>query len=430
MQAEVADAELVDRSRRSDAAAFGELVERHQRLVFGVALARCHDPALAEDVAQEAFVAAWHDLDRLRDRDRVGPWVAGIARNLASSAVRGRARAEARQLAAPPADPASPEDEAMRREDRELLQRALGELPETYREALVLHYLDGESVAAIAGALGIREDLVKQRLSRGRRALRDSVAMRVESALARARVRPAFRAGVVAAVSAAGMRKAGAAGAAGKVMAGMTMNKIAIAALAVAAVGGGAVWFGVRATAEAPHATPTAAAGATPVTSAQAATVTPAAAKPHVSRLDPAARAPLLESIRRAREHREAVATAAPTSPGPRPTLPVDDDLDNQYIRDAVKELIPLLSDCYEQGLARDPKLAGSVVVDFTIEGEPGVGGVIGKSAIDPQQTTLRDPQVTECVEQTMYALQIDPPADGGVVHVTNAFAFEPAPPP
>lgn len=45
------DAELVARSRRRDADAFGVLVERHQRLVFGVALARCQDPALAEDLA-------------------------------------------------------------------------------------------------------------------------------------------------------------------------------------------------------------------------------------------------------------------------------------------------------------------------------------------------------------------------------------------
>src|SRR5262245_53492858 len=87
-----ADAELVARSRLRDHEAFGQLVERHQRLVFGVALARCHDPALAEDLAQEAFVAAWRDLDRLRDGERVGSWVAGIARNLASSAARTSAR--------------------------------------------------------------------------------------------------------------------------------------------------------------------------------------------------------------------------------------------------------------------------------------------------------------------------------------------------
>src|SRR5262245_33364644 len=100
-----ADAELVARSRRNDAEAFGALVERRQRLVFGVALARCQDPALAEDLAQEAFVTAWRDLDRLRDDDRVGQWVAGIARNLAANATRRRARHADAALPEPPAVP-------------------------------------------------------------------------------------------------------------------------------------------------------------------------------------------------------------------------------------------------------------------------------------------------------------------------------------
>src|SRR5262245_61509841 len=87
-----ADADLVARSRERDAVAFGALVDRHHRLVFGVALATCGDRALAEDVVQDAFVTAWRNLDRLRDAGRVGSWVAGIARNLAGVAVRERSR--------------------------------------------------------------------------------------------------------------------------------------------------------------------------------------------------------------------------------------------------------------------------------------------------------------------------------------------------
>lgn len=249
-----ADAELVARSRRHDAEAFSELVERHQRLVFGVALARCHDPALAEDVAQEAFVAAWRDLDRLRDVDRVGSWVAGIARNLAASAARDRAR----RADVPVLEQASvptPQDEALAREDRELLQRALADVPDSYRETLVLYYMEGESVAAISDSLGIREDLVKQRLSRGRRALRDGVNARVETVLARARTGPTFRAGVITAIMASGARDATAAATAGKAMTMLATKKVAIAGLTAktfaaaavtCAVAGGAVWYGVR----------------------------------------------------------------------------------------------------------------------------------------------------------------------------------------
>src|SRR5690349_3112172 len=189
------DVELVERCRRRDADAFGALVTRHQQLVFGVALARCQDPALAEDVAQEAFVAAWRDLDRLRDGERVGTWVAGIARNLAANAVRTRGRRQDAALPEPVTTP-TPEDEAVERQDRELLASALADVPEAHRETLVLFYLEGQSIAEIATGLGVKEDLVKQRLSRGRKSLRDSVATRVESALTRARLRPAFRATV------------------------------------------------------------------------------------------------------------------------------------------------------------------------------------------------------------------------------------------
>ncbi len=415
------DTELVERSRRHDADAFGALVSRHQRLVFGVALAHCHDPALAEDVAQEAFVTAWRDLDRLRDADRVGSWLAGIARNLAAGAARTRARRE-RAPIEPGPDVPTPEDQALEREDRELLARALSTIPDAHREALVLFYLEGQSIAEIARQLALREDAVKQRLSRGRAALRDSVADRVEAALSRTRINPAFKAGVVAALATAGTRKAGA----GKVMLMMTSKKLAMLVAAVLAAAGAAVWIGVRGgggggggdkpvAQAAPHA------GSSVVT-------------PHVTRLpDKQARDRLLAAIQHAQAQRAAQAPATGGgggTTGARPTLPADEDLDKDYIRAAVRELIPLLTDCYEQGLARDPTIAGSVVANFTIQGEPDVGGLVTESQIDADRSTLADPAVRECIQQTMYSLQIDPPANGGVVHVSYPFTFAPAGPP
>jgi RNA polymerase sigma factor (sigma-70 family) len=424
----IEDAELVARCRRRDADAFGMLVERHQRLVFGVALARCQDPALAEDLAQEAFVAAWRGLDGLRDVDRVGSWVAGIARNLASSAARDRARRriEPPELAQVP----SPEDDALEREDRELLCRALADVPASHREALVLYYLEGESVARIAAALGIREDLVKQRLSRGRRALRESVAVRVESALTRARVRPAFRIGVVAALSTAGTREAAAASAAGKVIAVMSAKQIAVAAVVVLGLVGGAVWLKTRSTsADEADARPELASIPDPAPGSSVPPVTTTEpSHPRVRRLtDATRRTAMLDAIRRQHAQRtSASGHAASAGATPAPALPAA-DMDKEYIRAAVRAIIPLLSECYEEGLARDPTLAGKVVVEFTIEGEPKVGGIVGESAIDPEESDLADPVVRECIQETMHALEIDPPAEGGVVKVRYPFAFAPA---
>jgi hypothetical protein len=158
---------------------------------------------------------------------------------------------------------------------------------------------------------------------------------------------------------------------------------------------------------------------------------------------DEASRDALVAAIHDA--HAKRIAASPPSSP---PSLPVSsspsatppppslssshstDDDDREYIRSAMQELLPMLTECYEHGVERDPKLAGTVAVDFTIEGEPGVGAVIGESAIDPDpaQTTLADPDVRECIQETMYALEIDPPAHGGVVHVHYPFAFAPAP--
>jgi RNA polymerase sigma factor (sigma-70 family) len=423
------DAELVARARLRDAGAFGELVERHQRLVLGVALARCGDPALAEDVAQEAFVTAWRDLHRLREAGRVATWIAGIARNLAAAASRTKRRRDRATL--PEAEPVpTPSDVALDREDRELLAHGLADVPDAQREVLVLYYLEGESIARIAEGLGVGEDVVKQRLSRGRRVLRDSVATRVESALARVRGRPSLRAGVIAALPTAGARKAAASSVAGKVIAMMSMSKVLIGVAAVAVASGG-LWLATKGDDEAARAAPAGPAGA-PATAAVSAATPPGAV--HVRRIDATARARLLEQIRAAEQHDAAAprAAAAETAYGhdatPRPALADTPDLDKAYIQSAVQALVPQLTDCYERSLETNPALAGKLVVDFTIEGEPGVGGVVTQSSIDVGASDIKDPALSECVAQTMYALEIDPPANGGTVRVAYPFQFAPAP--
>jgi RNA polymerase sigma factor (sigma-70 family) len=419
----VSDADLVARSRLRDAAAFGSLVERHQRLVFGVALARCGDPALAEDVAQEAFVAAWNDLDRLRDVDRVGSWVAGIARNLAATAARSRARRDA-DLPEAALPVRTPEDEALSREDRELLQRALADIPVEHREALVLFYLQGHSIAQIAADLGVREDLVKQRLSRGRRGLRESVTARVESALARVRPGPAFGIGVVAAVSALTTREAVARSAARKAFVVMSGTKKLVAAAVVAIlvlVGG--VWLVVRRAADEPRVDPASGAGSSAVATPSPA-VTDAKAQPRVRRMpDPSMRASLLDQIRAAKERR---APAEPGSAGGEvlEVAPRDPDEDKAFIASSMKEVEGFVAECYANGLARNPKLSGTVTANLTIEGEPGVGGVIGDSKIDDASSGLKDPEVLACIQETLYALEIEPPSGGGSIPIRYSFAF------
>src|SRR5262249_50309719 len=84
----LSDAELLEASRRGEHAAFGTLVERYQDLVSAVSYSRTRDQALSEDVAQETFLAAWRQLDQLREPGRLRAWLCGIARNLARKARR------------------------------------------------------------------------------------------------------------------------------------------------------------------------------------------------------------------------------------------------------------------------------------------------------------------------------------------------------
>ncbi len=140
---------------------------------------------------------------------------------------------------------------------------------------------------------------------------------------------------------------------------------------------------------------------------------------------DSAARARLAEAIRAAREQRVASArNAAPV--GERGDAPMlgDGDLDKEYIRDAVRELLPMIKECYEVGLEGNPALSGKIVVRFTIDGEPEVGGIVSDSTIDAEETTLVDDYVHECVRETMYGAALPAPKDGGIVKVTYPFVF------
>jgi RNA polymerase sigma-70 factor, ECF subfamily len=82
------DLELVSQARHGDTTAFGELIERHQGVVFAVALSHLRQREAAEDLAQDVFLRAWLHLEVLRDGARFGAWVARLARNLALDWVR------------------------------------------------------------------------------------------------------------------------------------------------------------------------------------------------------------------------------------------------------------------------------------------------------------------------------------------------------
>jgi RNA polymerase sigma factor (sigma-70 family) len=180
------DAQLVLAARRGDKEAFVEIVARHQAMVCGITFSILGELAESEDAAQEAFLTAWRKLHTLREPQRLRGWLGEIARNAALGFRRRRRGSETLDETLSMADEAPLPDEVVASEEEASLVRAsLAKLPENYRLPLVLYYREGQSVRAVAEALEISEDAVKQRLARGREMLREQMSGVVENVLRR-----------------------------------------------------------------------------------------------------------------------------------------------------------------------------------------------------------------------------------------------------
>ncbi len=193
------DATLLAQSRRGHTPAFETLVERYQNLVCAITFSVTGDRGVSEDLAQETFLTAWRSLGDLREPERFAGWLCGIARNLGSKARRRMGRTT--ELPGDMLDDEDgPEADLAARESEAMVWRALEQIPQTYREPLVLYYREGRSAAQVARDLGLSVSAVEQRLSRGRRHLKRGVEDMVERTLEHSRPPRGFAAAVVAAL--------------------------------------------------------------------------------------------------------------------------------------------------------------------------------------------------------------------------------------
>ncbi len=160
------DAELVRRARAGSDAAFARLVERHQAAVRGF-LRRTLGGGWAEadDVAQDAFLAAWTSLRSLKDPAGVRAWLCGVAWRKAQDRLRARLRGAARDAAwLEAADlPAG-----VTPEERLSLAAAMSGLAPDVRACVALCLADGWSHGEAAAALGLPLGTVKSHVARGR----------------------------------------------------------------------------------------------------------------------------------------------------------------------------------------------------------------------------------------------------------------------
>jgi RNA polymerase sigma-70 factor, ECF subfamily len=171
-----ADAELVERVRSGDAEAFGALVGRHMRRAYAIAYRLLGHREDAEDLVQEAFIAALEKLDGFDARRDFAPWFNRIVVNRGLNARKARSVRKTESIPAATRSAApTPARELERAETRTEVRRAIAALPERQRTIVELFELEGFSGAEIADMLEISPGTVRWHLHEARRALRGTL---------------------------------------------------------------------------------------------------------------------------------------------------------------------------------------------------------------------------------------------------------------
>jgi RNA polymerase sigma factor (sigma-70 family) len=174
------ESELVERAKRGDQAAYGDLVHAYQGIAFRTAYVIVGNAAEAEDAAQEGFVKAFYALRRFRPGAPFRPWVLQIVANEARNRRRSAGRRAAllmRTAADAPSGEAAPSPEAAieSREQREALLAAVNSLREEDRLVITCRYFLELSEEETAAVLDWKRGTVKSRLSRALERLRAEI---------------------------------------------------------------------------------------------------------------------------------------------------------------------------------------------------------------------------------------------------------------
>ena len=177
------DAELVSRVQAGDKQAFDLLVIKYQRKIMRLLSRMIRDPAEIEDVAQEAFIKAYRALPQFRGDSAFYTWLYRIAINTARNWLAANKRAPSTPSAFENeegetfnesdvlTDGSNPESEMASRQIAETVNKAINDLPEELRNAIVMREIDGMSYEDIAQSMNCPIGTVRSRIFRAREAI-------------------------------------------------------------------------------------------------------------------------------------------------------------------------------------------------------------------------------------------------------------------
>jgi RNA polymerase sigma-70 factor (ECF subfamily) len=374
----------------------------HADWVRKLAYVLVRDEAKADDLTQETWLAA---LRSPPDPTRpLRPWLAEVVRNLSRMNARSTQRRNHREIASQREVTEKEQDTPERLLERAEAQRMLSELvlrlDEPYRATVLLRYFEGCSAEEIGKRQQVPAATVRWRLAKSLEKLRSDLDVR------HAGDRRAWQLALVPLGSSLPLTDPSVP----VVTKGVPVMKTFLTLALVASVSGGALLI---------HKGSTGATKAAPsaVVAAPSAPANPSAV-PSSARRDLPQRTQMLAQIQTIQKKTE-------TSPS-HETAPA---LNREYIRDQMRALIPMIKDCYEDGIRIDPDLHGKLFVQFTIVGEPDVGGLVSESKIVEEGSTLKLTSVRECIRDVMYSAVFPAPPSGGEQVVTYPFELLSAPP-
>jgi RNA polymerase sigma-70 factor (ECF subfamily) len=183
----LSDEDVVARVLDGETALYEVLMRRHNQRVYRAARAILRDDSEAEDVMQDAYVKAYAHLGQFDRRAQFSTWLTKIAVHEALARIRHQRRYEpldviSMEIRMPSTPPPDPERQAFGRELGRLIESAVDQLGDGYREVFMLRQVEGLSTAETADILGVSEDVVKTRFSRARHALQKELLDRTGSA--------------------------------------------------------------------------------------------------------------------------------------------------------------------------------------------------------------------------------------------------------
>jgi RNA polymerase sigma-70 factor (ECF subfamily) len=167
---------LIDRAKKGDRAAYGELVTRFETSVFAMALARVRDPQEAQELAQEVFIHAMRKLPQLRDNRCFAGWLRRITARMAINRATRRGLlygAASEGLDSIAASVKAPDEQAELGEDKIGLHDGLTKLKPLDRETLEAFYLRGRSLKQMSRDFASPVGTIKRRLHVARARLKE-----------------------------------------------------------------------------------------------------------------------------------------------------------------------------------------------------------------------------------------------------------------